>query len=205
MSKRENRKYGISRRLGVNLWGRAKDPVNTKNYPPGAHGPLGYRKLEDYGIQLQAKQKLKKYYGNITEKQFRRTYQEALRRKGDTGENLIALLESRLDAVVYRAKFVPTVFAARQFINHKHVFVNGKVVNIPSFRLKAGDIVEIKESSKQLVIVQEAMQSNERAVPEYLQVDESKFQVTYARVPGFVEVPYPVVMEPHLVVEFYSR
>lgn len=205
MSKRLNRKFGISRRLGVNLWGRAKDPVNTRNFPPGAHGTLGYRKLTDFGVQLQAKQKLKKYYGNITEKQFRKIYQEASRRKGDTSENLIGLLESRLDAVVYRAKFAPTPFAARQFVNHKHILVNGKVVNIPSYRLKAGDVVEVKESSKQLIVVQAAMQSPERSVPDYIQVDEQKLQATYMKVPEFSEVPYPVIMEPHLVVEFYSR
>lgn len=205
VSKRLNRKFGVSRRLGVNLWGRAKDPVNTRNFPPGAHGVLGYRKLTDYGVQLHAKQKLRKYYGNITEKQFRKVYQEAARRKGDTSENLIGLLESRLDAVVYRAKFAPTPFAARQFVNHKHITVNGKTVNIPSYKLKPGDVVEVKESSKQLLILQTSMQSGERSVPEYIQVDEQKFQATYSKVPEFSEVPYPVIMEPHLVVEFYSR
>lgn len=205
MSKRNPRKFGISRRLGVNLWGRAKDPVTKRNFPPGAHGTTGYKKLTDYGVQLQAKQKLKKYYGDITEKQFRRTYDEAVRRKGDTGENLIGLLESRLDAVVYRAKFAPTVFASRQFVNHKHVKVNGKTVNIPSYRLKAGDVVEVRDASKQLVIVLQSMQSNERSTPEYIQVDQSKMQATYNKIPEFSEVPYPVLMEPNLVVEFYSR
>jgi len=205
VSKRNNRKFGISRRLGVNLWGRTKDPVNSRNFPPGAHGTLGYKKLTDFGVQLQAKQKLKKYYGNITERQFRKIYQEAARRKGDTSENLIGLLESRLDAVVYRAKFAPTVFAARQFVNHKHVTVNGKVVNIPSYRLKPGDVVEVRDAFKQSLIVLQAQQSNERGVPEYIQLDEGKAQASYIRMPEFAEVPYPVVMEPNLVVEFYSR
>jgi len=205
MSKRNNRKFGSSRRLGVNLWGRAKDPVTTRNFPPGAHGTAGYKKLTDYGVQLQAKQKLKKYYGNIIERQFRNVYQEAVRRKGDTGENLVGLLESRLDAFVYRAKLAPTVFAARQLVNHKHLLVNGKVVNIPSYRLRAGDIVEVREAAKQMMIIHTSVQSAERSVPEYVQLNEEKLEATYLKVPEFSEVPYPVVMSPHLVVEFYSR
>ncbi len=205
MSKRRARKYGISRRLGVNLWGRAKDPVNTRNFPPGMHGTTGYKKDTDYGVQLKEKQKLKRYYGDITEKQFRNIYKEAARRKGDTTENLIGLLESRLDAFVYRSKLSPTIFAARQFVNHKHVMVNGKVVNIPSYRLKAGDVVEVREKSKQMTLIAESMQLNERAVPEYIQLDEGKMKSTYVRVPEFAEVPYPVVMQPNLVIEFYSR
>lgn len=205
MTKRNNRKYGISRRLGVNLWGRAKDPVAARNFPPGQHGTTGYKKLTDFGVQLQAKQKLKKYYGDITEKQFRRVYQEAARRRGDTGENIIGLLESRLDAIVYRSGIVPTVFAARQFVNHGHVLVDGKKVTIPSYRVKPGQVVEVKESSRQLPLVLESLESKERSVPEYLEFDAGKLTVKYNRVPQLSDVPYPVVMEPHLVVEFYSR
>lgn len=207
MSKRSNRKYGLSRRLGASLWGSAKDPVNHRNYPPGMHGSSGgsFRKLSDYGGQLLAKQKLKKYYGDVTEKQFRRTYEEAARRKGETSENLIALLESRLDAFIYRCNFVPTIFAARQFVNHKHVMVNGRTVNIASYRLKAGDVVEVREKSKQLAIVQQALQDNNRPVPEYISVDTNKVAASFVRSPQFSEVPYPLAMEPNLVVEFYSR
>lgn len=205
MTKRHSRKFKVSRRLGVNLWGSVKDPVANRNFPPGAHGSLGYQKLTDYGVQLQAKQKLKKYYGNITERQFRNIYKEAVRRKGDTSENLIGLLESRLDAVVYRAKLAPTVFASRQIVNHKHITVNGKTVNIPSYRVKIGDVIGVKDGSKHLTIIASAMQSHERSIPDYLQVDESKLSVTYTKIPEFSEVPYPVVMEPNLVVEFYSR
>lgn len=205
MSKRQNRKYGISRRLGVNLWGRANDPFNTRNCPPGAHGKAGYKKLTDYGIQLQAKQKLKKYYGNITEKQFRLTYEEAARRRGDTSQNLIGLLESRLDAFIYRSMIVPTVFAARQLINHKHIKVNNKIVNIPSYRLRPGDIVEVREKSKTLQTIQLALVSNERSVPSYIEIDKDKMIAKYTRMPELVDVPYPVVMEPNLVIEFYSR
>lgn len=205
MTKRTSAKYKIDRRMGENIWGRAKSPVNKREYPPGQHGQRRRTKMSDYGTQLRAKQKLKGYYGNLTEKQFKRTYTEAVRVKGDTGENLIGLLERRLDAVVYRAKFVPTVFAARQFVNHAHVLVNGKSVNIPSYRVKEGDVIEVRTKSKQLVSVLEAAASAERDVPDYIEVDHSKMTATFTRTPQLSDVPYPVVMEPNLVVEFYSR
>ena len=207
MSKRHAVKYKISRRLGESLWGRAKDPVNRRSYGPGQHGAAskGKKKLSDYGTQLHAKQKLKAYYGNITEKQFAKLYAEAIRMKGDSSENLIGLLESRLDAVIYRMCVVPTVFAARQFISHGHIRVNGKRVNIPSYQVKEGDVVELKESSKQLALVLDALQSPERDVPEYIDMDEKALKATYTRKPKLADVPYPVKMEPHLVVEFYSR
>ncbi|SDE35944.1 MULTISPECIES: 30S ribosomal protein S4 [Kordiimonas] len=203
MSKRIQAKYKIDRRMGENIWGRAKSPVNSREYGPGQHGQRRKGKLSDFGIQLRAKQKLKGYYGSISEKQFRRYYDEAVRRRGDTGEHLIGILECRLDAIVYRAKFVPTVFAARQFVNHGHVLVNGKRCNIPSRLLKAGDVVEIREKSRNIPMVLEAAQSPERDVPEYVSVDGHK--ATYVRIPALDEVPYPVIMEPNLVVEFYSR
>ncbi len=204
MTKRIESKYKIDRRLGVNLWGRPKSPLNVRAYGPGQHGQRR-SKPSDYGLQLTAKQKLKGYYGNITERQFRRLYAEAVRRRGDTSENLIGLLESRLDAVVYRMKFVPTVFAAGQFVNHGHVLVNGKRVNIPSYLVKAGDIVEVRQKSKEMTVVLEASQLAERDIPEYLEVDHKAMKGTYVRVPTLLEVPYPVQMEPNLVVEFYSR
>lgn len=203
MSKRIQAKYKLDRRMGENIWGRSKSPVNKREYGPGQHGQRRKGKLSDFGIQLRAKQKLKGYYGSILEKQFRRYYDEAVRRKGDTGENLVGILECRLDAVVYRAKFVPTVFAARQFVNHGHVLVNGKRCNIPSRLLKAGDVVEIRQKAREIPMVIEAGQSPERDVPEYVAVDGHK--ATYVRVPSLDEIPYPVVMEPNLVVEFYSR
>lgn len=206
MSRRIQAKYKISRRLGVSLWGRAKDPYNDKNYGPGLHGQAGSRKKKsDFGIQLQAKQKLKGYYGNINEKQFRKVYKEAVRRKGDTSENLIGLLEQRLDAVIYRANFVPTVFSARQLISHKHVTVNGQTVNVASYRVKVGDVVQVKEKSRQIPMVLQATQSQERPTPEYLEVDNKEHTAKYLATPKLADVPYPVVMEPHLVVEFYSR
>ena len=207
MSKRHAVKYKISRRLGESLWGRAKDPVNRRSYGQGQHGAAakGKKKLSDYGTQLRAKQKLKAYYGNITEKQFSKMYAEAIRMKGDSSENLIGLLESRLDAVVYRMCVVPTVFAARQFVGHGHVKVNGTRVNICSYRVSAGDVIEVKDASKQLTMVLEAMQSPERDVPEYIDMDEKSLKATYTRIPKLSDVPYPVKMEPHLVVEFYSR
>ncbi len=205
MTKRATSKYKISRRLGVNLWGRAKDPINAKNFPPGQHGAAGRKKASDYGIQLQAKQKLKGYYGNISEKQMVATYKLALRSKGDTSENLIGLLERRLDAVVYRMNFVPTVFAARQFVNHKHVLVNGKAVNVPSYKVKEGDVIEIRERSRQIPVVIEAAQNPERTVPDYLEVEAKAFKGKFVRVPKLADVPYPVIMEPNLVVEYYSR
>ena len=205
MSKRHSAKYKIDRRMGENIWGRPKSPVNQRSYGPGQHGQRRKQKTSDFGLQLRAKQKLKGYYGNLTEKQFSRTYQEAARRKGNTAETLIGLLEARLDAVVYRAKFVPTVFAARQFVNHGHVTVNGKRVNIASYLVKVGDVVEVKDTSKQLVIVLESVQLAERDTPEYYEVDHSKMTAKLSRVPLPSEVPYPVHMEPNLVIEFYSR
>ena len=205
MSKRINAKYKIDRRMGENIWGRPKSPVNSREYGPGQHGQGRRGKLSDYGIHLRAKQKLKGYYGNITEKGFRRLYKEAVRMKGDTSENLIGLLERRLDAVVYRMKFVPTVFAARQFVNHGHVLVNGKKVNIPSYQVKPGDVIEVREKSKQMALVLEASASAERDVPEYMDVDHKTMKGTFTTVPALADVPYPVIMEPNLIVEFYSR
>jgi small subunit ribosomal protein S4 len=204
VSKRKGRKFGISRRLGESLWGKAKDPVNTRNFAPGMHGTKS-RKLTDYGQQLQAKQKLKKYYGDITEKQFRKIYEEAVRRRGDTGHNLIGLLESRLDAFIYRSGFVNSIFAARQFVNHKHVMVNGKSVNIPSYRLKPGDVITLREKSRDLQIVQVALASNERVLPDYITFDPDTRTASYIRRPELSDVPYPVQMQPNLVIEFYSR
>jgi small subunit ribosomal protein S4 len=205
MTKRVEAKYKIDRRMGENIWGRPRSPVNRREYGPGQHGQRRKGKMSDYGTQLKAKQKLKGYYGSISERQFRRYYQEALRMKGDSSENLIGLLERRLDAVVYRAKFVPTVFASRQFVNHGHVKVNGRRVNVPSYLVKVGDVVEVKEASRQLVMVIEASQLAERDVPDYLETDHAKFSTKLTRVPGLSEVPYPTRMEPNLVVEFYSR
>jgi small subunit ribosomal protein S4 len=205
MTKRTQAKHKIDRRMGENIWGRAKSPVNRREYGPGQHGQRRKGKLSDFGVQLRAKQKLKGYYGDLTEKQFRRIYAEAERRRGDTGENLIGLLEQRLDAVVYRSKFVPTVFAARQFVNHCHVKVNGQRVNIPSYRVKEGDVIEIKQKSRQLGLVLEAIQSPERDTPEYLEVDHSKMSATFLRTPTLSDVPYPVQMEPNLVVEYYAQ
>jgi small subunit ribosomal protein S4 len=204
MSKRINAKHKIDRRLGVNLWGRPKSPINLRTYGPGQHGQRR-GKPSDYGIQLRAKQKLKGYYGNITERQFRSLYAVAANRKGDTGENFVGLLEQRLDAVVYRMKFVPTVFASRQFINHGHVRVNGKYVNIPSYRVKEGDVIEVKEKSREMPLVLEAIQSVEREHPDYIAMEENKLKGTYVRVPQLADIPYPVQMEPQLVIEFYSR
>ena len=204
MTKRIRAKHKIDRRLRVNLWGRPKSPFNTREYGPGLHGQRR-RKQSNYGTQLQAKQKLKGYYGSVGEKQFRRYYADAVRQKGVTSENLIGILESRLDAVIYRMKFVPTVFAARQFVNHGHVLVNGKRVNIPSYRVKEGDVVEVKDKSRDLDLVLEAAGSPERDVPDYIDVDHAKMRGTFVRVPVLGDVPYPVQMEPNLVVEFYSR
>ncbi|MGB7431809.1 MAG: 30S ribosomal protein S4 [Ahrensia sp.] len=205
MSKRTSAKYKLDRRMGENIWGRPKSPVNRREYGPGQHGQRRKGKLSDFGVQLRAKQKLKGYYGDISEKQFRKTYDEAARRKGDTPDLLIGLLESRLDAVVYRAKLVPTIFAARQFVNHGHVTVNGVRTNIPSYRCKPGDVIEVRERSKQMALVIEATQSAERDVPDYIDADHSKMVVTFVRLPQLMDTPYPVQMEPNLVVEFYSR
>ena len=205
MTKRLEAKYKINRRYGVNLWGRAKSPVNNRDYKPGQHGQKPAGKLSDYGLQLAAKQKLRGYYGGIGERQFRRFYREAARRKGDTGENFIGLLERRLDAAVYRLKFVPTIFAARQFVNHGHVLVNGKRVNIPSYIIQEGDVIEVRESSRQMPLVAEALVSRERDVPEYYEMDAKHFKARLLRVPTLSDIPYPVRMDPHLIVEWYSQ
>ena len=205
MTKRVAQKHKIDRRLSVNLWGRPKSPFNLRKYRPGQHGQKHTGKLSDYGVQLNAKQKLKGYYGNLNERQFRNCYKEAIRQKGDSGENLIAILERRLDTLVYRSKFVPTVFAARQFINHGHVKVNGKRVNIASFLVKEGDVVEVKDKSKEMALVIESMKSQERDIPGYITVDEKKCSSTFVRTPQFAEVPYATQMDPKLVIEYYSR
>jgi len=205
MTKRLNSKHKVDRRLKVNLWGRPKSPFNTRAYSPGQHGQTKPSKLSDYGTQLQAKQKLKSYYGNINERQFRNVYRKAIMTKGDTAENLIGLLERRLDAVIYRSKFSTTIFSARQLINHGHVKVNGKKVNIASYQLKEEETVEIRDKSKQLALIDIALANKEREVPEYIQVDEKNRKIKFVRTPKFEEVPYPVVMEPNLVIEYYSR
>jgi small subunit ribosomal protein S4 len=205
MSKRHAAKYKIDRRMGENIWGRPKSPVNKREYGPGQHGQRRKGKLSDYGVQLKAKQKLRGYYANISEKQFRGIYDEAIRLRGDSGANMIGLLERRLDAALFRAKFVPTMFAARQFINHGHVKVNGRKVNIPSYRLKVGDTIEIKEKSRELALVVEAMALAERDVPDYIEIDAAKFTAKMTRIPVLTDVPFAVQMEPHLVIEFYSR
>lgn len=204
MTKRVQAKSKICRRLGVNLWGRPKNPIVKRDYPPGQHGAKR-RKASDYSQQLAAKQKLRRYYGNITERQFRRVYQEASRRRGDTAENMIGLLEQRLDIVVYRLNFVPTVFAARQFVNHGHVTVNGRRVTIPSYGVREGDVIEVREKSKTLGLVLGSIQQPERDVPEYLSVDFKALKGSFVRVPKLADVPYPVQMEPNLVIEYYSR
>ncbi len=205
MTKRTAAKYKLDRRMGENVFGRPKSPVNKREYGPGQHGQRRKNKLSDFGTQLRAKQKLKGYYGDLTEKQFKRIYADAARVTGDTGENLVGFLERRLDAVVYRAKFVPTIWAARQFVNHAHVLVNGKSVNIPSYRVKEGDVIEVRAKSKQMGLIQEAIQLTERDVPDYLEVDHNKLTATFVRQPGLSDVPYPVIMQPNLVVEFYAK
>ena len=205
MTKRTSAKYKIDRRMGENIWGRPKSPVNKREYGPGQHGQRRKNKLSDFGTQLRAKQKLKGYYGDLTEKQFRKIYSDAERQRGDTGEALIGLLERRLDAVVYRAKLVPTIFAARQFVNHGHVTVNGVRVNIASYRVKEGDVVEVRQKSKQMASILESTQLAERDVPDYLEVDHGKLVVKFVRTPTLGDVPYPVQMEPNLVVEYYAK
>ena len=204
MSKRTNAKYKLDRRMGENIWGRPKSPVNKREYGPGQHGQRRKSKLSDFGIQLRAKQKLKGYYGDVTEKQFRKVYAEAVRMKGDTSQNLIGLLERRLDMIVYRAKFAPTIFAARQLVNHGHVRVNGRRCNIASARIKPGDVIELSNKAREMALVIEAQGLAERDIPEYIAPDGNA-KISYVRVPTLDEVPYPVKMEPNLVVEFYSR
>ena len=205
MTKRLASKHKVDRRLKVNLWGRPKSPFNSRNYPPGQHGKAKKGKLSDYGTQLEAKQKMKFYYGNINERQFRNVYRKAIQKKGNTTENLVGFLERRLDTVAYRAKFATTVFSARQLINHGHIKVNGKKVNIPSYLVKAEDTIEIKDKSKDIVTIVGALMNKEREVPDYIQMDEKNKKATLIRIPKFSEVPYPVIMEPNLVIEYYSR
>ena len=205
MTKRLASKHKVDRRLKVNLWGRPKSPFNSRNYPPGQHGKAKKGKLSDYGTQLEAKQKMKFYYGNMNERQFRNVYRKAIQKKGNTTENLVGFLERRLDTVAYRAKFATTVFSARQLINHGHIKINGKKVNIPSYLVKAEDTIEIKDKSKDIVAIVGALMNKEREVPDYIQVDEKNKKATLTRIPKFSEVPYPVIMEPNLVIEYYSR
>jgi len=204
MSKRQNAKYKLDRRVGENVWGRPKSPVNSRQSRPGQHGARRTNKPSDFGLQLMAQQKLKGFYGDITEKQFRKTYDEASRRKGNTAEMLVGLLESRLDTIVYRAKFTPPIFSARQFVNHGHVTVNGVRANIASMTLRPGDVVQVRERSRNMALVIEALGSGERDVPEYLEVDQKAMTAKYVRMPGLADIPYAARMEPNLVVEYYS-
>jgi len=205
MTKRLASKHKVDRRLKVNLWGRPKSPFNSRDYAPGQHGKSRRGKISDYGTQLQAKQKMKFYYGNMNERQFRNVYRKAIQKKGNTTENLVGLLERRLDTVIYRAKFATTVFSARQLINHGHIRVNGKKVNIPSFLVKAEDKIDVRDKSKKMVIIDGAVVSKERDVPDYIQMDEKNKMAKLIRVPKFSEIPYPTLMEPSLVIEYYSR
>jgi small subunit ribosomal protein S4 len=205
MTKRTTSKYKLDRRMGENIWGRHKSPINKRNYGPGQHGQRKSRKLSDYGTQLHAKQKLKGYYGNITERQFRRYYEEASRKTGDTGEQMIGLLERRLDAVIFRAKFAPTPFSARQLVNHGHVTVNGRRITIPSYLVKEGELIELKSKAKDMALVLESVKSPEREVPDYIEADHGKMTAKFLRTPKLGDVPYAVQMQPSLVVEFYSR
>ena len=205
MTTRLNSKHKVDRRLKVNLWGRPKSPFNSRNYPPGQHGKNKRGKKSDYGIQLEAKQKLKFYYGNMNERQFRNVFRKALKKRGNTTENFVGLLERRLDTVIYRAKFAMTVFSARQIINHGHIKVNGKKVNIPSYLVSDKDSIELKDKSKELTVIVGSLVSKERDVPDYIQMDEKKKIAKLIRVPKFSEIPYPAIMEPNLVVEYYSR
>jgi len=204
MSKRSSAKYKLDRRMGENVFGRPKSPVNKREYGPGQHGQRRKGKVSDFGLQLRAKQKLKGYYGDVTEKQFKKAYFDASRMKGDTGQNLIGLMERRLDAVVYRAKFAPTIWAARQLVNHGHIRVNGKKLNIASAKVNIGDVIELGPKAQEMALVLEAQSLAERDIPDYLAPDGAA-KVTFNRVPALDEVPYPVRMEPNLVVEFYSR
>ena len=205
MTKRLASKHKVDRRLKVNLWGRPKSPFNSRNYPPGQHGKTKRGKTSDYGKQLEAKQKMKFYYGNMNERQFRNIYRKAIQKKGNTTENLVSFLESRLDTVIYRAKFATTVFSARQLINHGHIRVNNKKVNIPSYLVRENDLVEVRDKSKELTMIAGSMVNKEREVPEYIQMDEKNMKVKLIRVPKLSEVPYPTIMEPNLVIEYYSR
>ncbi len=204
MTKRTTSKYKLDRRMGENIWGRPKSPVNRRDYGPGQHGQRRKSKLSDYGIQLRAKQKLKGYYGDVTEKQFKRAYKEASSMKGDTSQHLIGLLERRLDMIVYRAKFAPTIFAARQLVSHGHILVNGVKCNIASRKISLGDVISLGNKAKEMALVIEAQGLAEREIPEYV-VPDGNDKVTFNRIPVLDEVPYPVKMEPNLVVEFYSR
>jgi small subunit ribosomal protein S4 len=204
MSKRSSAKYKLDRRMGENIWGRPKSPVNKREYGPGQHGQRRKGKMSDFGIQLRAKQKLKGYYGDVTEKQFKKAYEDASKMKGDTSQNLIGLLEQRLDMIVYRAKFAPTIFAARQLVNHGHVLVDGEKCNIGSRRIKPGQTVSLRAKAQEMALVMEAQSLAERDIPDYVSPDGAS-KITFTRVPTLDEVPYPVKMEPNLVVEFYSR
>ena len=205
MTKRLTSKHKVDRRLKVNLWGRPKSPFNTRNYPPGQHGKTRRGKTSDYGTQLQAKQKMKFYYGNMNERQFRNVYRKARNKKGNTTENLIGFLERRLDIIIYRAKFATTVFSARQLINHGHIRVNGRKVNIPSYLINEKDTIEVRDKSKEMTMIVGSLVNKEREIPDYIQLDEKNKKVKLIRVPKFSEVPYPTIMEPNLVIEYYSR
>ena len=192
----------ISRRFGVPIFGPTKY-LERRNYGPGVHGPKSRRKHTDYGLGLIEKQKLRYYYG-LMERQFRGVYEKALRRRGVTGEQMLQILETRLDNVVYQLGFANTRAAARQMVGHGHVKVNGRKVNIPSFALKANDVIEVKESnvSRQLAIKHLEI-STSRPVPDWVSLDKNAFKGVVMRIPARADIQ-PIANE-QAVVEFYSR
>jgi len=203
MTKRHEAKYKIDRRMGQNVWGRPKSPINHREYGPGQHGQRRKGKLSDYGVQLRAKQKLRGYYGNVSERQFRSIYAEARRLKGDTGAHMIGLLERRLDAMIYRAKFVPTVFAARQFVSHGHISVNGRRGPVPSYRLRLNDVVEVREKSRSMIVVRHNIDTIDRSVPPWLEKSGEGLVATVRDLPLREHIAVPV--RESLIVELYSK
>ncbi|MDD2840283.1 MAG: 30S ribosomal protein S4 [Rickettsiales bacterium] len=203
MTKRINAKKKISRSLGVNLWGRANDTFVKRNYRPGQHGTAPKRDT-NHSIHLRAKQKVRKYY-DIKESQFRTIFDNAKRLKGNTEEIFAGLLESRLASIVYRANFAPTVYAARQLVNHKHILVNGKPINIASYQVKVGDVISLSEGAKKITLINEALEHMERDIPTYLELNANEKTVKFLNKPAFSDIPYPFDAEFNMIVEFYSR
>lgn len=198
MSRYTGPRHKLARRLGISLDGTGKDL--KRNFAPGQHGQ-SRRKLTEYGIQLQEKQKLRHMFG-VNEKQFRRTFEHAQKMRGVLGENFMKLLESRLDNVVYRMGFAATRPAARQLVNHGHMTVNGKKVDIASYRVQPGDVITLREKSRGLTIVKESLEAR-NFVPNFITFDDNKVEGTFTRLPDRSEMPAEI--NETLIVEWYSR
>lgn len=198
------KKNRVARRFGVNIFGRARNPLLHKQNPPGVHGARR-RKKSDFGVALEEKQKLKAIYGMLTEKQLVSYYKRAVALPGNTAQHLVQMLECRLDTVVYRLKLAPTIFAAHQLISHGHILVDGKKVDRRSFQVQPGMVISVKEKTRNNAIVADSVQSGMRAVPEYMNLSASSFSGQLLAMPMMEQMPWPLELNLPGICDFLAH